>query len=100
MGIVLPFPTRTAPAVEEAVWFSGGSLHVRYGAHVRHMEPSEAIKRRQFWADECLRLGCDPASPEARLAARRWSDFTRALDKLEEHNRIVGKPSPYAEACA
>jgi hypothetical protein len=31
----------------------------------------------------------------ARLATRRWQDFTKALDALDAHERVMGRASPY-----
>lgn len=89
---IIPFPSQTP----DVVWFSGGSLHARYGAHVRHMDEAQAVSFRDFWGEKATRLGHLPTLPEARLATRRWQEFTTALDRLHEHNRAVGKPSPYA----
>lgn len=102
---LITFPRRSnvvplRPDAEDAVWFSGGSLHARYGAHVRHVEPDQALHRREFWRAQCERFQFDPTRPEARLAARRWMELTRALDALDAHNHIVGKPSPYPDPAA
>jgi hypothetical protein len=104
MGVVVAFTGTwvrpVEPTTEDAVWFSGGSLHIRHGSHVRHLDVDVALERRAFWADEAARLGYDPTSEDCRLAVRRWHDFTRALDALDAHNRIVGRPSPYDNATA
>lgn len=104
MGQILQFPPqlRAVPteAAEDAVWESGGSLHIRYGSHVRHLDVDTALERRAFWAARAREYGHDPRSPEASLAARRWMALTQALDALENHNRAVGKPSPFADYTA
>lgn len=87
MAHVIPFPSPQP----EACWFSAGSLHARYGAHVRHIEPAEAERFREFWKDVATRLGHLPTDPDARHAARRWMEFTSALDRLADYNRVVGK---------
>lgn len=101
MGQILQFPPQLravpAEAAEDAVWESGGSLHIRYGSHVRHLDVDTALERRAFWAARAREYGHDPRSPEASLAARRWMALTQALDALANHNRAVGKPSPYPD---
>lgn len=99
---ILPFPGKVVPfrparATEETVWQSGGSLHAKYGGHVRHLDVEDALTRRAFWADEAARLGYDPTSDACRHAVRRWSELTRALDDLDRWNRVVGRPSPYPD---
>jgi len=79
----------------KAFWHVAGDLFANAGGRGVFLPLENALTLREFWRAKAVEAFEAREIGEARHAARMWGQLTAALDELAQHNRCVGRPSPY-----